>query len=180
MPGKVNPVIPEAVSQAAMRVIGHDATITVACAAGSLELNPFLPLVADCLLESLDLLTRADDIFRRHCIEGIEADEARCRELVENSTAAVTALLPALGYERAGEVAKLARANRQSIRETVIDHGWLTGDAFDELISAESVCRFGTPVGARLCAEHQPQHVHVAAAGSATTAALRREVEATP
>ena len=80
MPGKVNPVIPEAVSQAAMRVIGHDATITMACAAGSLELNPFLPLVADCLLESLDLLARADDILRRHCIEGLEADEARCRE----------------------------------------------------------------------------------------------------
>ena len=145
MPGKVNPVIPEAVSQAAMRVMGHDVTITMACASGSLELNPFLPLVADSLLDSLDLLTRANDILRRHCVEGIEADETHCRELVENSTAAVTALLPVLGYERAGEAAKLARANRQSIRQTVIAQGWLTGEQFDELISPEAVCRLGTP-----------------------------------
>jgi aspartate ammonia-lyase len=145
MPGKVNPVIPEAVSQAAMRVVGHDAAITMACAAGSLELNPFLPLVADSLLDSLDLLARANDLLRRHCVEGIEADEARCRELVENSTSAVTALMPALGYERAGEVAKLARANHQSIRETVVAQGWLTGEQFDELISPEAVCRLGTP-----------------------------------
>jgi aspartate ammonia-lyase len=145
MPGKVNPVIPEAVSQAAMRVIGHDATITMACAAGSLELNPFLPLVADCLLESLDLLARADDILRRHCIDGLEADEARCRKHVENSTATATALVPVLGYERAGEAAKLAGAKSQTIRETVIAQGWLTGGEFDVLISPESVCRLGMP-----------------------------------
>ncbi|HEX9045545.1 MAG TPA: lyase family protein, partial [Verrucomicrobiae bacterium] len=145
MPGKVNPVIPEAVSQAAMRVLGHDATIAMACAAGTLELNPFLPLVADCLLDSLDLLTRANDILRRHCVAGIEANVARCRELVENSTAAVAALVPALGYERAGELAKLARTNRQSIREAAIAQGWLTGGQFDELTSPEAVCRLGSP-----------------------------------
>jgi len=145
MPGKVNPVIPEAVSQAAMRVIGHDAAITMACASGSLELNPFLPLVADCLLESLDLLARADDILRCHCIAGIEADETRCGRHVENSTAAATVLLPVLGYERAGEAAKLALKNNQSIRETVIMQGWLTGGEFDVLIGPEAVCRLGTP-----------------------------------
>ena len=145
MPGKVNPVIPEAVSQAAMRVIGHDAAITMACASGSLELNPFLPLVADCLLESLDLLARADDILRCHCIAGIEADETRCGRHVENSTAATTALLPVLGYERVGEAAKLALKNNQSIRETVVMQGWLTGGEFDVLISPEAVCRLGTP-----------------------------------
>ena len=145
MPGKVNPVIPEAVSQAAMRVIGHDAAITMACASGSLELNPFLPLVADCLLESLDLLARADDILRCHCIAGIEADETRCGRHVENSTAAATALLPVLGYERVGEAAKLARKKNQSIRETVVMQGWLTGGEFDVLISPEAVCRLGTP-----------------------------------
>jgi aspartate ammonia-lyase len=145
MPGKVNPVIPEAVSQVAMLVMGHDATIALACASGSLELNPFLPLVANCLLENMDLLARADDILRRHGIEGLEADEARCREAVENSTAAATALLPALGYERAGEAANLARTNGRSIRETVIAQGWLTGAEFDVLISPEAVCRLGTP-----------------------------------
>jgi aspartate ammonia-lyase len=145
MPGKVNPVIPEAVTQVAMLVMGHDTTIAMACAAGSLELNPFLPLVTHCLLESLDLLARADDILRRHCIEGLEANEARCRQKVENSTAAVTAVLPALGYERAGEAMKLAADNGHSIRETVIAQGWLTGGEFDVLISPEMVCRLGTP-----------------------------------
>jgi aspartate ammonia-lyase len=145
MPGKINPVIPEAVSQAAMRVFGHDAAITLACASGNLELNPFLPLIADSLLDSLDLLERADDIFRRHCVDGIEADEARCRRHVENSTATATALLPALGYERTCEAVKLAQAGGQSLRETVISQGWLTGEEFDDLISPETVCRLGSP-----------------------------------
>lgn len=145
MPGKVNPVIPEAVSQVAMLVMGHDAVIAMACASGNLELNPFLPLVAACLLESLDLLARADDILRRHCVEGLEADEARCRQHVENSTAAATALMPVLGYELAGEAALLAMRNHKGIRETVISQGWLTGGEFDVLTSPEAVCRLGTP-----------------------------------
>jgi aspartate ammonia-lyase len=145
MPGKVNPVIPEAVSQAAMLVMGHDATIAQACAAGSLELNPFLPLVANCLLESLDLLARGDNLLRRLCIEGIEANEARCRRHVENSTAAATALMPVLGYERAAEAARLAGQNQQTLRETVIAQGWLTGGEFDVMISPENVCRLGMP-----------------------------------
>jgi aspartate ammonia-lyase len=145
MPGKVNPVIPEAVSQVAMLVMGYDATIAMACASGSLELNPFLPLVANCLLESIDLLAHADDILRRHCIDGLQADEARCREKVENSTAAATALLPALGYERSGEAAKLAKESGRNIRETVIEQGWLTSGEFDALTSPEAVCRLGTP-----------------------------------
>jgi aspartate ammonia-lyase len=145
MPGKVNPVIPEAVSQIAMLVMGHDATIALACASGSLELNPFLPLVAHCLLESLELLARADDILRRHCIAGLEADEARCRKHVESSTATATALVPALGYARAGEAARLAAENNLTIRETVIAQGWLTGGEFDRWISPETVCRLGAP-----------------------------------
>jgi aspartate ammonia-lyase len=145
MPGKVNPVIGEAASQAAMLVMGHDATLAMACAAGSLELNPFLPLVAHCLLESMDLLARADDILRRHCIEGLEANEARCRKLVENSTAAGTALLPLLGYERAGQAMRLAAENHRSLRDTVVAQGWLTAGEFDIAISPEMVCRLGTP-----------------------------------
>jgi len=147
MPGKVNPVIPEAATQAAMLVMGHDATLAQACAAGSLELNPFLPLVAHCLLESIDLLARADDILQRHCIDGIEANKARCRADVENSTAAATALLPVLGYERAGEAAKLAAEQGRSVRETVVAEGWLTGEEFDRLVSPEAVCRLGLPEG---------------------------------
>jgi aspartate ammonia-lyase len=145
MPGKVNPVIPEAASQVAMLVMGNDATIAQACAAGNLELNPFLPLVANCLLESIDLLARADDILRRHCIEGIEANKERCIKGVQNSTASATALLPLLGYERVGEAVKLAHESGQSIRNTVIAQGWLTGAEFDILVSPEAVCRLGTP-----------------------------------
>jgi len=155
MPGKVNPVIPEAVSQAALLVMGHDTTIAAACAAGTLELNPFLPLVAHCLLESLDLLARADDLLRRLCVDGLEADEARCRRQVENSTASATALVSALGYERAGAAAKLAVEQQRSLRETVAAQGWLTGDAFDALVSPEAVCRLGSP--ARPVAEPIPQ-----------------------
>jgi aspartate ammonia-lyase len=116
----------------------------MACAAGNLELNPFLPLVADCLLDSLDLLARADDLLRRHCIDGLEVDEARCQRHVENSTAAATALLPVLGYKRAGEAAKLAVKSNQTIREAVIAQSWLTSGEFDVLISPEAVCRLGS------------------------------------
>ncbi len=145
MPGKVNPVIPEAVSQAAMMVLGHDATLAYACSQGSLELNPFLPLVAVCLLDSCDLLERSCDILRRHCVEGIEADEARCRTHVESSTAAATALLPVIGYEHACEIAARAKVTGESIREIVLGDNILTAEQFDELISPEAVCRLGTP-----------------------------------
>ena len=145
MPGKVNPVVPEAVSQAAMLVMGYDAVIAQACAAGSLELNPFLPLVATCLLESGDLLARAADILRRLCIEGIEADEARCRRHVEGSTAIATALLPALGYEAACGVVQLAKQSDRSIRQVVLAEGLLTAEQFDALICPEAVCRLGMP-----------------------------------
>lgn len=145
MPGKTNPVIPEAVTQAAMLTMGHDAVIAMACASGSLELNAFLPLVAHCLLESIELLTRADEMLRTHCVDGIEADEARCRAQVENSTAAAAALLPALGYERAGEAVKLARESGQTLRAVVIERGWMSAEKFDACISPEAVCRLGSP-----------------------------------
>lgn len=147
MPGKVNPVIPEAVSQAAMLVMGHDVTIGMAAAAGSLELNPFLPLISACLLESITMLERADDVLARLCVDGVEADEIRCREHVANSTAAATALLPSLGYERACEAARLAAGNGQPLREVVLARGWLTGGQFDELITPEAVCRLGSDMG---------------------------------
>jgi aspartate ammonia-lyase len=146
MPGKVNPVIPEAVSQAAMLVIGHDTSITMACAAGNLELNPFLPLVAHCLLENLELLSRADDILRRHCVEGIEADEARCQAHVASSTAAATALVPVLGYEGACEVANTARLKGRPVRDVATESGRISAIDFDALVSPEAVCRLGSPM----------------------------------
>jgi aspartate ammonia-lyase len=148
MPGKINPVIPEAATQAAMLAMGNDGVIAAACAAGSLELNAFLPLIAHCLLENLDLLARADDLLCRFCVDGIEADEARCRAHVENSTAAATALLPALGYERAGEAAKLAREQGKTLRAVILENNWMSEKEFDAAISPEAVCRLGSPAPA--------------------------------
>jgi len=145
MPGKVNPVIPEAVSQAALAVMAHDQAITAACSLGNLELNAFLPLVADALLTSLDLLTNACSIFRRLCVEGIEADEARCRAHVESSTATVTALVGRIGYAAAQEVAMAAQRDGKTIREIVLARGLLTTDEYDQLISPETVMRLGSP-----------------------------------
>ncbi len=145
MPGKVNPVIPEAVAQAGMMVMAYDQAIAAAAAGGSLDLNPYLPLIADCLLESLRLLGGACDILRRHCVEGITVDEARCRAQVESSTASVTALLPALGYEGAAAVAARALETGRTIRATVVEDGILTAAEVDQLLSPEAVTRLGSP-----------------------------------
>ena len=141
MPGKVNPVIPEAVTQAAILAMAHDQALAMAAAMGSMELNPFLPLAAHSLLESLDLLARACAILRRHCVEGLTADEARCRAQVENGTASATALLPLLGYERTCELVALAAG--QGLRATGIAHGYFTAAQFDELTTPEAVGRLG-------------------------------------
>jgi len=145
MPGKVNPVIPEAVAQSAMLVMNHDQTVALACASGHLELNPFLPLVAHCMLDSLDMLARSCDILRRLCVDGLEADEERCRRDVQTSTAAATALVPVLGYEGASELARRAINAGRSIREQVALEDIMMTEDFDALVSAEAVCRLGQP-----------------------------------
>ena len=153
MPGKVNPVIPEAVSQAALMVAGYDATIATACGLGSLELNAFLPLVADCLLQSLSLLAHSCEILRRYCVEGLEADEERCAAHVRASSAAATALVPEIGYEAASEVAREAESTGQTIRDVALGRGLLTAGQYDELLTAEAVCRLGTPQTRGISAE---------------------------
>ncbi len=147
MPGKVNPVIPEAASQAAMLVFGLDASLTYACSSGNLELNPFLPLVAACLLDGIDLLSNACDMLRRLCVAGIEANEEKCRKQVYNSTAAATALLPALGYEGMCRILKRSGEENRSVRDIVLEEGLLTAEQFDRLISPEAVCRLGSDFG---------------------------------
>lgn len=161
-PGKADPVIPDAVSQAALVVMANDTTIAAAAAAGNLELNPFLPLVADCLLGSLSLLTQACLILRRHCVEGIEADEDHCRKHVESSTAVATALVPALGYETACEVVQRAKATRRTIRAVVVEEGLLTEEAFDELLTPEAITRLGSPAAPRGVASPPPGGAAVA------------------
>jgi aspartate ammonia-lyase len=144
MPGKVNPVIPEAVSQAAMVVMANDQTIAQACSAGSLELNAFLPLIADSLLGSLDLLTNACEIFRSRCVEGIKPNADVCAAHVHGATATITALVETIGYEAAGKIASQADETGKSIRQIVIDMELLSADEFDELVSPQRVMRLGS------------------------------------
>jgi aspartate ammonia-lyase len=145
MPGKVNPVVPEAVSQVAMLVVGYDATIAMAVGLGSLELNAFLPLVATCLLQSLTYLARSCEILRRYCVEGIEADEQRCAAHVHASSAAAAALVPEIGYDAACELVREANARGATIRDAVVAKGLLTAEQYGELLTAEAVCRLGHP-----------------------------------
>jgi aspartate ammonia-lyase len=145
MPGKVNPVIPEAVSEIAIRVFGNDASLGIACGMGSLELNPFLPLVAACLLESIELLTRGCAVLAERCVAGIEADEQRCRAHVEGSIAIATALVPVLGYEHACDLARRAEQSGRSVREMALAEGLIDAKAFDEMVSPEAVGRLGVP-----------------------------------
>lgn len=144
MPGKVNPVIPEAAAQAALMVMGHDQVVAQAVSAGNLELNQFMPLIANSLLESISLLTNACDTLRIHCITGMKANEEKCRKNVANSTALITAIVPVVGYEKASELAKLARKMNKSVRETILDSGILNETRLNELISAEAVTRLGS------------------------------------
>jgi fumarate hydratase class II len=117
MPGKVNPVIPEAVTMVAARVAGNQTTVAWCGAGGFLELNVSMPLLAACLLESIHLLARAATVLREKCIEGIAADEERCRSLIELSLSMVTALAPRIGYEPAAAIAKESVATGRTVRE---------------------------------------------------------------
>jgi aspartate ammonia-lyase len=146
MPGKVNPVIPEAVAQCSMVVSANDQVIMQACSAGNFELNQFMPLIADALLNSLELLGRACDIFTRHCVRGIEADEDRCRATVESATATVTALVDRIGYEAAQQIALDARERGINIRQAAIESGKVDPAQFDQLTSPEAVTRLGSSI----------------------------------
>ncbi len=143
MPGKINPVIPEAVAQIAIRVMGNDQIISHACSAGNLELNQFMTLVADALLENLMLLNNACSVFREHCVLGIIANEEVCKRNVENSTATITALIPKIGYEKACEFINIARNESITIKQAVLKSKLISEAEYEELISPESVCRLG-------------------------------------
>ncbi|WP_106241108.1 class II fumarate hydratase [Allonocardiopsis opalescens] len=125
MPGKVNPVIPEAVLQVASQVIGNDAAVTAGGASGSFELNVQLPLIARNVLESIRLLSSISVLFADRCVDGIEANVERAREYAESSPSIVTPLNRYIGYEEAAKVAKQALAERKTIRQVVVERGYL-------------------------------------------------------
>ncbi|MFW5822122.1 MAG: aspartate ammonia-lyase [Tangfeifania sp.] len=144
MPGKVNPVIPEAVAQAALTVFGNDQVITQACSAGNLELNQFMPIIAHALLENLSLLNNACNIFNKNCISGITANPDVCKKNVENSTATLTALVPKIGYSRAAQIAETAKKENISVKEAAIQIGIISNEEFESLISPEAVNKLGS------------------------------------
>lgn len=135
MPGKVNPVIPEVVNQIAFKVIGNDLTVTMAAEAGQLQLNVMEPVIAQSIFESMMMLENGMKTLKYRCIDGITANEKKCREYVENSIGLVTALNPYLGYERSTEIAKDALEQNRSVYELVLERGYMTKEELDEVLN---------------------------------------------
>ena len=123
MPGKVNPVIPEVVTQVAAQVIGNDQAITVGGMQGHFELNVFVPLLARNLLDSIKLLASASRLFAEKCVDGIEANRETCEHYAELTLSAATALNPYIGYDKAAEIVKEAASSGRSLREVARDAG---------------------------------------------------------
>jgi fumarate hydratase, class II len=144
MPGKVNPVIPEAVIQVAAQVVGNDAAVTFAGTTGVFELNVTLPLMARNVLESIRLLTNVSRILADRCVDGIVANVDRCREYAESSPSIVTPLNKYIGYEEAAKVAKQSLAEQKTIRQVVVERGYveqgkLTEQQLDEALDVLSM-----------------------------------------
>ncbi|MER8012958.1 class II fumarate hydratase [Streptomyces griseoluteus] len=147
MPGKVNPVVPEAVLMVAAQVVGNDATIATAGAAGNFELNVMLPVMAKNVLESVRLLANASRLLADRTVDGITADRERAREYAESSPSVVTPLNRYLGYEEAARIAKKSLAERKTIREVVLEGGYVErGDlTLEQLDEALDVLRMTRP-----------------------------------
>lgn len=145
MPGKVNPVMAEMAGQAAMRVIANDTAITLAAMSGQLELNAFTPLIAESLLESLELMTRAVALFEQKCIRGLAVNRERCEENVLRSAALATALVDHLGYEEAANIAKRAQQEQSTIREALAKYGGLTKEQAERILNPYQITKPGIP-----------------------------------
>lgn len=141
MPGKVNPVIPEVVNQIAFKVIGNDLVVTLAAEGGQLELNVFEPVIVQSLFESIEMLKNGMMTLKVRCIDGITANEKRCRELVENSIGLVTALNPVLGYETSTQLAKEALEKNRGVYELVLEKKLLSKEQLDDILKPENMIR---------------------------------------
>ena len=139
MPGKVNPTQSEAMIMVCIQVYGNDAAVAMAGARGNLELNVCKPVIIHNVMHSIELLTEASAAFTRFCVEGLEPNEARIRQHLENSLMLVTALNPLIGYDKAAEVAKKAHKEGTTLRESALALGYLTGEQFDEAVRPESM-----------------------------------------
>jgi fumarate hydratase class II len=139
MPGKVNPVIPEAVIQVAAQVMGNDTAITIAGQSGNFQLNVTIPLIAHNLLQSMGLLASVVDVLAEKCIKGITANREKCAANVEQSLAMVTGLVPYVGYDRAAEIAEIAYESGRTIREVAVQEKVLPENQINRILdSSES------------------------------------------
>jgi fumarate hydratase class II len=143
MPGKVNPVMAEALLQTCVQVIGNDATITFAGASGNFELNVMMPVMANALLQSLQILTHAVSAFEEKCVRGLKADVERCRESIEGSLAMVTSLSPRIGYDKAAALAKEAYESGKTVRQLAKDKGLLTPAELEDLLDPRKLAGKG-------------------------------------
>jgi aspartate ammonia-lyase len=143
MPGKVNPSVPEMVNQVCFQVLGCDTTVCAAAEAGQLELNVMMPVIAWNALHASTILRTAMQALTTHCVEGIEADPERCRELLDRSTAVATALSPYIGYAATAEVAKEAVRTGKPIREIVLARGLLDAATADRVLAASAMTEPG-------------------------------------
>jgi fumarate hydratase, class II len=145
MPGKVNPVLCESVLQVAAHVIGCDATITICGQAGNFELNVMMPIMALRLLEAIEFSANVVKAFTEKCVAGIEANEERCREMVEQSLAMVTALAPIIGYDNAAKIAKEAFSTGKTIRQAAEAQKILSKQQLDEILDPRRMTQSGLP-----------------------------------
>lgn len=143
MPGKVNPVMPEMAGQVALQVMGSDQVIAAAAAAGQLELNAFMPVIAHNLLGSLEMLIKTVNLFNEKCVSGIRADRERCRRWLEESHSFITALTPHLGYERSSALVKQSIKENKNLRQLILDSGLLTADNLEAIFTPGELTRPG-------------------------------------
>ena len=143
MPGKVNPTQCEAMTMVCCRVFGNHTTVTVAGSQGHFELNVYKPVLAYCMIDSIQLLADVVRSFTEHCIKGIRADEQRIRELMQRSLMLVTALAPRIGYDNAAKVAKAAHARGSTLKEEAQRLGFVTAAEFDRLVQPSKMTRPG-------------------------------------
>jgi fumarate hydratase class II len=143
MPGKVNPTQCEAMTMVCCQVFGNHTAITVAGSQGHFELNVYKPVLAYCMMHSIQLLADVARSFTEHCVNGIRADEKRIRELMERSLMLVTALAPKIGYDNAAKVAKTAHARGTTLKEEAVGQGFVTASEFDRLVQPDKMTHPG-------------------------------------
>ena len=143
MPGKVNPTQCEAVTMVCCQVFGNQAAITAGGSQGHFELNVYKPLLAYCMMNSIQLMADVARSFTEHCVEGIRADENRIQDLMQRSLMLVTALAPRIGYDNAAKVAKSAHARGTTLKEEAVRLGFVSADEFDRLVKPEKMTRPG-------------------------------------